>query len=107
MLLWVIFRLVPYIATLQEKYIPDDTYVALSYLDGFFQIFSYLAVVSLCKLNFWKESAVQTAYDSTTYEQPEYAPLQPPQQQYGYQQQPVYNGVSVPVNGNGQMVLIQ
>lgn len=114
MLLWVIFQLVPIIGDLQDEYLGRDTATAMYWLNGFFQIFSYVAIVSLCKLNFWKESTVQTAYTTTGYGQPAYAPAQPPQQQYAYngqptqqyqyQQQTAYNGVPPPVNGNGHMM---
>lgn len=114
MILWVIFNLVPYAAALQEMFIGLDAEAALYYLDGFFQIFSYFAIISLCKLNFWKESATHTAYNNVGYGQPEYAPAQPPMQQYAYngqpgqqqyyqQQQPVHNGVPAPANSNGHM----
>jgi hypothetical protein len=107
MLLWVIFQLVPVIINLQDLYLSSNMDITLSYLAGFFQIFTFLAIVSLCKLSFWKESEVQTAYNSTTYGQPEYAPMHPPQQQNYYQQQPVYSSVPAPVKGNGHMVQVQ
>ncbi|KAL5374421.1 hypothetical protein DPSP01_011950 [Paraphaeosphaeria sporulosa] len=117
MLLWVIFQLVTIVEDLQDRYLDVDTNTAMYYLDGFFQIFSYVAIVSLCKLNFWKDGAAQTAYNTTGYGQPAFAPMQPPQQQYAYngqpnqpyqyQQQSVHHNVSGFANGNGHMVSVK
>ncbi|KAL5384145.1 hypothetical protein PMIN06_005737 [Paraphaeosphaeria minitans] len=117
MLLWVIFQLVTIVEDLEDKYFSIDTNTAMYYLDCFFQVFSYLAIVRLCKLNFWKEGAAQTAYHTMGYGQSEFAPVQPPQQQYvysgqpsqpyQYHQQPFHHNVSAFVNGNGHIVHVK
>ncbi|KAF2445490.1 hypothetical protein P171DRAFT_520267 [Karstenula rhodostoma CBS 690.94] len=88
MLLWVIFQLVPTIGDLPYKYLSRDINTAMYWLNGFFQIFSYVAIIRLFKLNFWKEGAAQTAYNNAEYGQTAYAPLQQSQQQYAYDGRP-------------------
>ncbi|KAJ4347184.1 uncharacterized protein N0V89_011123 [Didymosphaeria variabile] len=89
MVLSNIFILVVDARSLEKKYLDMDVNCAMYYLNGFFQIFSYFAIISLCKSNFWKESATQTAYNTTGYDQPAYAPVQPPPQQQFYHAGPM------------------
>lgn len=105
MLLWAIFHFLPIVEVLQARYfLPAHARVAIDYLECFFQVFSYIAVISLCKLNFWKESATKTPYDSAEFGQSEYAPMQPGHAEYTYSGQPVHNGIPAPASGTGHVV---
>ncbi|KAF1973419.1 hypothetical protein BU23DRAFT_138393 [Bimuria novae-zelandiae CBS 107.79] len=129
MLLWVIFQLIPYAATLDpinSSNITENTWVAISYLNSIFQLFSYIFLIFLSTSRAWEHAnAVQTAYNNTASGMPVYAPVQQqyayngqtaqqqytysgqPAQQYYYQQQPVYNSVPAPVQANGHMVQVK
>jgi len=102
LLLYSIFTLIlP--ASLLESYksysrpsITLETRIALFYLSSFFQVFTYIAIICLGRLNAWDtaEAEVRNSniYNNGGYatQQVQYAPMPQPhqQQQYSYQGQP-------------------
>ena len=107
MILSVVFALIPHAANLDDSSnISPVTYTAIAYLNNFFQLFAYIALIFLSKSRSWEHANAHTAYNN-----PGYVPVQPAQQQYAsngqpiqqyyYPQQPSHNGAPGPVGGTG------
>ena len=127
MFVWTLLMVVDWAATLPSSTtnLSLEAEVAIAYIVGFFQVFSYIAIMFLAKSNVWNNAPVhdpsQLAYGPPggpyggavppPPQQQQYAYNGQPGQQYYYQEQPVYNGpvsnATAPMNGNPHMVHVK
>jgi hypothetical protein len=108
MFFWALLSVIEYGSVISDKNFSLETYQAMEYLIGFFQIFSLISILILAKSHVWTDGNAAMVHDQNEamYQTPAYAPppaqysqaappnqsqyqyvAQPAQQQYYYNQQ--------------------